>query len=94
MLLFLANLMRGNTSEGVNKLAEAEGRQSSAEPDPLLNVIGRVQTEDLHRDFKQASQLKLPQPHFALDPGIRKLRHRPLLPIGLFRLLGFGSCPA
>src|SRR4030042_5339432 len=56
---------------------------------PLADVIGQTRPQSLQSYFNQSTQPKLTQPHFVLNPRVRKLRHTsPLLINGLsFRRL-------
>ena len=51
-----------------------------AKANPLADVIGQTSPQGLQSDLGQATQPKLTQPYFVLNPRIRKFRHpRPLL---------------
>ncbi len=45
------------------------------QPHPLHDVVGQAGPKRLDSHLRQASQAKLPDPEFLLDPGVRRFSH-------------------
>ena len=56
-------------------------------PNPLADIIGQASPQGFQSYLDPTAQLKLTQPHFLFDPGVRKLCHPGAF---LIDLLSFG----